>query len=147
MEQKLKVLFLSTGDSTRGQMAEGFVRQIAGDRFTAMSAGIEGRDRNPLAAEVMREIGVDISGQQAKEVKQSLNEHFRYVVTLFDSAREKSPVFPFTPNMSRWSVKDPATEEGAWEQKKEAFRRVRDEIEAKVEGFLNEKAQEQRTAA
>jgi arsenate reductase (thioredoxin) len=147
MEKKPKVLFLSTGNSTRGQMAEGFTRQFAGDRLIAVNAGIESPDSNPLVAEIMNEVGVDISSQQPKNVAQSLKEHFGYVVALYDSARERSPVFPFTQNLLRWSVKDPATADGPGEQKKEAFRRVRDEIRAKVQDFLNAKVPKQRTAA
>lgn len=98
MEKKMKVLFLSTGNSTRGQMAEGFARQFAGDRLVAANAGIESPDSSPLVTEVMKEVGVDISGQKPKDTAQSLKEHFGYVVTLYDSARERSPVFPFTTN-------------------------------------------------
>lgn len=147
MEKKTKVLFLSTGNSTRGQMAEGFARQLAGDRLVAVNAGIESPDSNPLVTDVMEEVGVDISGQRPKNAAQSLKEHFGYVVTLYDAARERSPVFPFTTNLRRWSVKDPATGDGPQEQKKEEFRHVRDEIKVKVEGLLNEIEQRRRTAA
>lgn len=147
MEKKMKVLFLSTGNSTRGQMAEGFARQFAGDRLIAVNAGIESRDSNPLVAEVMNEVGVDITGQKPKDAAQSLKEHFGYVVTLYDEARERSPVFPFTTNLRRWSVKDPTTADGLREEKKEEFRQVRDEIKVKVEGLLNEIGQKNRTAA
>ena len=147
MEKKAKVLFLSTGNATRGQMAEGFVRKLAGDGLIPVSAGIESPTSNPLGAEVMKEVGVDISVQRSKDVAQSLKEHFGYVVTLYDSARERSPVFPFTQNLLRWSVPDPASADGTWEQRKEAFRRARDEIRARVQDFLNEKVLTQRTAA
>lgn len=147
MEKKMKVLFLSTGNSTRGQMAEGFARQFAGDRLVAANAGIKSPDSNPLVTEVMKEVGIDISGQKPKDAAQSLKEHFGYVVTLYDSARERSPVFPFTTNLIQWSVKDPAVADGSSEKKKEEFRHVRDEIKVKVEGLLNEIAQRTRTAA
>ncbi|MGH9496847.1 MAG: arsenate reductase ArsC [Candidatus Sulfotelmatobacter sp.] len=147
MEKKMKVLFLSTGNSTRGQMAEGFARQFAGDRLVAVNAGIESPESNPLVTEVMKEVGVDIAGQRPKNVAQSLREHFGYVVTLYDASRERSPVFPFTTNLLRWSVKDPAAADGSSEQKAEEFRHVRDEIKVKVQGLLNEIAQRHRTAA
>jgi arsenate reductase len=147
MEKKMKVLFLSTGNSTRGQMAEGFARQFAGDRLVAANAAIESPNSNPLVTEVMEEVGVDISGQKPKDTAQSLKEHFGYVVTLYDSARERSPVFPFTTNLIQWSVKDPAAADGPSEQKKEEFRKVRDEIKVKVEGLLNQIEQRNRTAA
>jgi arsenate reductase len=147
MEKKPKVLFLSTGNSTRGQMAEGFARQFAGDCLVAANAGIESPDSNPLVTEVMKEVGVDISDQRPKNVAQSLQEHFGYVVTLYDAARERSPVFPFTPHLLRWSIKDPAAADGPSEQEKEEFRQVRDEIKAKVRGLLDEISGENRTAA
>lgn len=146
MEKKTKVLFLSTGNSTRGQMAEGFTRQIAGDGLIAANAGIESPDSNPLVTEVMKEVGVDISGQRPKNAAQSIKEHFGYVVALYDATRERSPVFPFTTNLLRWSIKDPAAADGPQEQKKEEFRKVRDEIKVKVQGLLNE-MQRKRTAA
>jgi|SRR5579859_4727818 len=147
MDKKMKVLFLSTGNSSRGQMAEGFARKFAGDRVVAVNAAIESPDSNSLVTEVMEEVGVDISGQKPKDTAQSLKEHFGYVVTLYDSALERSPVFPFTTNLIRWSVKDPAATDGPSEEKKEEFRQVRDEIKARVEGLLNEIAQRNRTAA
>ena len=86
----------------------------------------------------MQEAGTDISHQQAKDVKELLKEHFAYVITVCDSARERAPVFPFTLNLVHWSIYDPETAEYSPEEKKKVFRRVRDEIRAKVESFLNE---------
>lgn len=147
MEKKMKVLFLSTGNSTRGQMAEGFARQLAGDRLVPANAGIESRDSNPLVTEVMEEVGVDISSQKPKDAAQSLKEHFGYVVTLYDSAQERSPVFPFTTNLIRWSVKDPTATDTPAEEKKEQLRRVRDDIKTKVQRLLDEIARKNRAAA
>jgi arsenate reductase len=84
----------------------------------------------------MREIGVDISGQQSRGVKESLKEHFSYVITVSDDSRERSPVWPFTRNLFHWSIADPERVSGSSEQKREAFRRVRDEISWKVREFL-----------
>ena len=72
---------------------------LRGDEFEAASAGIDGRDLNPLAVDVMREVGIDISHQRPKDVAESLKEHFRYVITLCDLARERTPIFPFTPHL------------------------------------------------
>ncbi|MFY9731737.1 MAG: arsenate reductase ArsC [Candidatus Acidiferrales bacterium] len=138
MQKKPKVLFLSRGNATRSQMAQGFLRTLGGERFEATSAGIEPGKLNPMAIEAMHEAGTDISLQQAKDVKELLKEHFAYVITACDSARERAPIFPFTPNLVHWSVYDPETAEHSPEEKKEVFRRVRDEIRAKVESFLNE---------
>ncbi len=138
MQKKPKVLFLSRGNATRGQMAEGLLRTLAADRFDATSAGIEPGTLNPMAIEAMREAGVDISRQQAKNVKELLKEHFAYVITVCDLARERAPIFPFTPNLVHWSIYDPESAQHSAEEKKIIFRRVRDEIRAKVESFLSE---------
>lgn len=100
VDKKQRVLFLSVDNSVRGQMAEGFLRSVAGDRFIATSGGIEsGSEIDPMAAEVMSEIGFDISNQLPKNVREWFKEHFAYVITLADAARERSPVFPFTPHL------------------------------------------------
>jgi len=119
-------------------MAEGLLRSLAADRFDATSAGIEPGTLNPIAVEAMREAGVDISRQQAKNVKELLKEHFAYVITVCDLARERAPIFPFTPNLVHWSIYDPESAQHSEEEKKNVFRRVRDEIRAKVESFLSE---------
>jgi arsenate reductase len=91
MDRKTKVLFLSTGNSARSQMAEGFLRAYAGDRFTAVIAGIQSAGLDPTASEVMREIGIDISRQRSKNLPASFKEHYGYVITLSDKAREHFP--------------------------------------------------------
>lgn len=142
MKRTPKVLFLSVGNSTRSQIAEGFLRKQAGDRFIAVSAGIEPGAVNPIAVEVMKEGGIDISGQQAKDVKSSLTEHFAYVITVSDDARERSPIFPFTPNLLHWNLEDPAATGGSTEEMRAAFRRVRDQVESKVRDFIAERSRE-----
>ena len=95
-----------------------------------------------MAVEVMKEVGIDISGQRAKNVKESLKEHFGYVITVCDAAREKAPVFPFTPNLVHWSLYDPEGDFQNPAEKRDVFRRVRNEIQAKVESFLEETAKQ-----
>jgi arsenate reductase (thioredoxin) len=85
---KPKVLFLCTGNSARSQMAEGFLRHIAGNRFEPLSAGIEPKGLNPLAVEVMREIGIDISQQRSKNVRKFLGTPIPYVITVCDNAKD-----------------------------------------------------------
>src|SRR4029077_8475367 len=91
-----------------------------------------------LAVEVMNEVGVDISAQRAKDVAESLKEHFSCVVTVCDASKERFPVWPFTRNIFHWSLLDPETVEGSMEQRREVFRRVRDEIKAKVREFATQ---------
>ena len=80
--RKPKVLFLSTGNATRSQMAEGFLRAFGDEHFDVMSAGVEPGPLNPLANEVMKERGIDISAHEPKNVTQSLKEHFAFVITV-----------------------------------------------------------------
>jgi arsenate reductase len=138
MDKKIKVLFLSTGNSTRSQMAEGFLETLAGDQFEVKSAGIEPGELNPLGVEVMEEAGIDISHQKPKNVVESLKEHFGYVVTVCDMARERAPIFPFTPNLIHWSLEDPAAAKGTTEENKKIFAHVRDEIREKVLTFVDQ---------
>lgn len=128
-----KVLFLCTGNSARSQMAEGYLRHIAGDKFQPLSAGIEPKGLNPLAFEVMKEIGVDISQQTSKNVVSFLGQHVPYVVTVCDDARERCPIFPGTWKFLHWSFEDPAEATGMREEKLEVFRRVRDQIIEHIE--------------
>jgi arsenate reductase len=130
---KPKVLFLCTGNSARSQMAEGYLQHVAGDRFTAMSAGIEPKGLNPLAIEAMREIGIDISQQHSKAVVSLLGQHIPYVVTVCDNATERCPIFPGTWKFLHWSFEDPAEAVGTPEDRLAVFRRVRDEIVARIE--------------
>jgi arsenate reductase len=138
MRHKPKVLFFSTGDTTRSQMAEGFLRAYAGDEVVAASTAVKSVEPDPLALEVMQEVGVDISGQQPKDIAHFFKEHFAYVVTLCDASTEKFPVWPFSRNVRNWSLADPERASGSAEQKREAFRRVRDEIRLNVREFLTQ---------
>ncbi len=130
---KPKVLFLCTGNSARGQMAEGYLRQVASDSFTALSAGIEPKGLNPLAVEVMDEIGIDISNQHSKDVVSLLGQHIPYVVTVCDNAKERCPIFPGTWKFIHWSFIDPAAIQGSRDEKLRAFRQVRDQIIAQID--------------
>jgi arsenate reductase (thioredoxin) len=138
---KPKVLFLSTGNATRSLIAEGFLRSLTGDRFDVVSVGVERSASSPMASEVMKEAGIDISAQKTKSVAQSLKEPFGHVITICDTAKERSPIFPFALGVLHWNIADPNTEGGLLDQKKEVFRRVRDEIQDKVKQFVADTAQ------
>ena len=133
---KPKVLFLCTGNSARSQMAEGYLRHVAGDRFEPLSAGIEPKGLNPLAIEAMKEIGIDISTQTSKDVVKLLGQHIPYVVTVCDNARERCPIFPRTYKFLHWSFDDPAAATGSHEERLSIFRRVRDEITRRIDEEL-----------
>jgi arsenate reductase len=142
---KPKVLFLCTGNSARSQMAEGYLRHVAGDEFEAMSAGIEPKGLNPLAIEAMEEIGIDISLQTSKDVVKLLGQHIPYVVTVCDNARERCPIFPRTFKFLHWSFEDPAAAQGSHEEQLAVFRRVRDEIARRIDEELVPQQKAQRS--
>ena len=133
-----KVLFLCTGNSCRSQMAEGWLRHLAGDRFEAYSAGVKPTAVNPFAIEVMREAGVDISAQKSKDIASLLGEHFNYLITVCGNAKESCPVFPGNAHREHWPVEDPADAQGSHEQKLAVFRATRDELEQRVRRFIHE---------
>jgi arsenate reductase len=133
---RVKVLFLCTGNSARSQMAEGYLRHAAGDRFEAMSAGVEPKALNPLAVAAMDEIGIDISRQRSKDVTSLLGQAIPYVITVCDNARERCPIFPRTYKFLHWSFDDPAAAVGSHETKMAVFRRVRDEIITRIDEEL-----------
>jgi arsenate reductase len=138
---KPRVLFLSTGDATRSLIAEGFLRTLTGDRFDVVSAGVEPTSLDPLTSEVMKEAGIDVSGQKPKSIAQSLKQRFGHVITICDTAKERNPIFPFALGVLHWCIVDPNTAGGLSEPRTEVFRRVRDEIKDKVKQFVIDTAQ------
>lgn len=130
---KPKILFLCTGNSARSQMAEGYLRHVAGDRFEAMCAGIEPKGLNALAVEVMHEIGVDISHQQSKDVVSLLGQNMPYVVTVCDNAKERCPIFSGAWKFLHRSFEDQAAATGTHDEKLSVFRRIRDEIVQRID--------------
>lgn len=138
MSDRKKLLFVCTGNSARSQMAEGLLRQIAGDRFEVFSAGTRPTDIRPEAIKVMDEIGIDISGHYPKFVDQLIGQNFDYVVTVCDSAKEACPVFPGKAERLHWSFQDPAAVQGSDSERLSAFRKIRDEIRARIGSFLPE---------
>lgn len=136
MWDKPKVLFLCTGHPERSEMAEGFLRTLAHEALCPVSAAVEPAPLDPLAVDAMKEVGIDISHQIAKDVPAALRESFAYVVGVGDQSKERCPVFPFAFRLFRWSVEDPRAEHGSTETRLAAFRRVRNQIEPKVRELL-----------
>lgn len=133
---KPRILFLCTGNSCRSQMAEGFIRHLALDRFDVVSAGTEPVPLNPGAVEAMAEIGIDISAQRSKAVEPFLRQQFTYVITVCDRAAERCPFFPGPARRLEWSVPDPATVRGSEAERRSAFRAVRDLIGGKIRDLI-----------
>ena len=138
MSEKTKVLFLCTHNSARSQMAEGYLRHVAGERFEAASAGTEATRVRPEAALAMAELGADISGQESKTLDRYLAEPFDYVITVCDSAGESCPAFPGPARRLHWSLPDPSAAEGGDEERLAIFRQVRDRLAGHIdEEFLS----------
>jgi arsenate reductase len=135
---KKRVLVLCTGNSARSQMAEGLLRQDAGNRFEVFSAGVDPSQVRPLAIEAMREVGIDISGQRSKSVDEFLGQEFDYVITVCDNANERCPVFPGKTKRIHWSFEDPAAAGGDEKTQLTVFRRVRDQIRQRLSQWVSE---------
>ena len=137
--EKVKVLFLCTGNSARSQMAEAFLRKHAGDRFEVFSAGLEPHGINPFARKVMEELGFDLSGQHSKDVEQFLgHDSFGYVITVCAHAESRCPIFPGASIRLHWPFEDPAVFQGTAEQKLAKFREIRDQIRVRIQSWLRD---------
>jgi arsenate reductase len=131
-----RVLFLCTHNSARSQMAEGFLRAMAGDRFEAGSAGTEKTSVNPLAIRVMAELGIDLGGHTSKRYEDVASEAWDYLITVCDDANDRCPWIPGSVQRLHWSFADPSRATGTEEQRLAAFRRVRDQIQERLTDWL-----------
>jgi arsenate reductase (thioredoxin) len=140
MITKERTLFLCTGNSARSQMAEAFLRQYAGDRFEAHSAGLDPKGMNTLTSRVMAEIGNPMEGQTSKGIKTYLGKMlFQYLITVCDNAEQTCPtLWPGVNKRLHWSFEDPAAFEGSEEEKLAKFREIRDQIGQKVQSWVAE---------
>lgn len=133
------VLVLCTGNSCRSQMTEGFLRRHAGGRFEVYSAGTEpAGEIHPLARRVMAERGVDLSGQRPKDYREILGRiPVHTLITVCDGAARACPaLWPGVRRRLEWPTDDPAAFVGDAQETLEEFRRVRDELEARVLDYL-----------
>ncbi|HUS87294.1 MAG TPA: arsenate reductase ArsC [Bacteroidales bacterium] len=133
-----KVLIVCSGNSSRSQMAEGWVRYYGGDQVEVFSAGIAPRDLDLNAVRVMMDSVIDISGHTSKGINQLSEKNFDYIITLCDKARENCPDFPGSAIRLHHSFPDPAIAEGTEEDKLKIFAGVRDMIEDFAFDFVNE---------
>lgn len=137
---KPNILVLCTGNSCRSQMAEGFLRHYAADRFNVHSAGTDPNDQvHPLAIEVMAESGIDISGQQPKGLMEFLGRMpVRYLIVVCSGADRNCPrIFPGLVERLYWPFDDPAKFQGSPAETLSEFRRVRDEIKCRILEWLD----------
>ena len=138
---KKKVLFICVHNSARSQMAAAWLNDICGDDFEAESAGLEPGELNPLAVQVMNEVGIDISNNETQAVFDVFKrgQIFAYVITACDeTSAEKCPIFPGVTNRVHWSFPDPSALVGTQQERLQGTRKIRDDIRARIEMWCDE---------
>ncbi|MEY2546414.1 MAG: hypothetical protein QOG48_1531 [Verrucomicrobiota bacterium] len=138
---KSKVLFICIHNSARSQIAEAWLNHLCGAAFEAHSAGLEPGTLNPLAVDVMEEIGIDISNKKTQSIFDVFKsgQLFAYVVTVCDeSSAEKCPIFPGPAKRLHWSFPDPSGVKGSQQEKLEQVRAIRDQIRDKIDNWCAE---------
>lgn len=141
-----RVLFLCTGNSARSQMAEAFLRKLDSEKYEAYSAGTEAKGLNPLTIQVMQEIGIDVSGQRSKSLREYMGRlTFDDAVIVCRKAEDDCPrINADAKRIHRWLFDDPARADGTDEEKLARFREVRDQIEARIKLWLAETEEAER---
>jgi arsenate reductase len=121
-------------------MAEAFLRKYGGDEFEAYSAGLEPKGIHPYTERVMEEVGIRLSGQRSKHVKEYMGKvHFGYLITVCDEAEASCPTtFPGIGQRLHWSFEDPSAFRGTEDEKLAKFREVRDQLEQRIKAWLAE---------
>ena len=140
MGKRKTVLILCSKNSARSQMAEALLRKHTGNRFDVHSAGLESDRVHPMVAPVMAEMGIDVSGQRSKNVKEDLGRlPVQYLIIVCANAEKRCPsIFPGMRERLFWPFDDPAAAEGSEAEQMAVFRRVRDEIDEKLREWLLE---------
>ena len=134
------VLFLCSANAARSQMAEAFLKHMAGDKFQVYSAGLHPTEIHPLTVQVMNEMGIDMNGQKSKSVAVFLGKQsFDYVISVCDHTAKDCPrLFPGALRILNWPFADPSAEVGSSEEQINSFRKIRDLIKSKIEAFVSE---------
>ncbi len=142
-KRKLSVLFLCSHNSARSQMAEALLRHYAADRFEVYSAGLYPSEINPNTRQVLKEMNLNMDGQYAKSLMEYWGGkfNFTYLIIVCDRAEQACPLFPFSTYRLYWPFEDPSSAQGAEEERLEVFRKVRDQIAAKVREWVQEQEQ------
>jgi len=143
-QEKRNVLFLCTGNSCRSQIAEAWLRQLGGDQFIVFSAGLEPHGVNPFTIKVMEETGYDIGKHRSKHLEEYIGKvNFDFLITVCGNADERCPVFPGMGTRLHWPFEDPAAFRGPKEEKLALFRDVRDQIQRKIQAWLDDMSNEE----
>ncbi|MBT4035554.1 MAG: arsenate reductase ArsC [Candidatus Marinimicrobia bacterium] len=137
---KQKILFLCTGNSCRSQIGEGLMRHLAGDKYEVFSAGVEPSRLHPMSILVMQEIGVDIGHQTSDDVNDYLDSGINIIISVCDHAAQTCPTFPGDVQRVHWSLKDPFHGWDVDESKLPDYRKTRDDLKQRIQGFLSNQA-------
>ncbi len=133
---KIRVLFLCTGNSARSIIGAALLRKMGGDAFDVVSAGTHPKGINPYTIRVLEPLNIDLSGERSKNVSEFIGEQFDYVITVCDAAAEECPVFPGAPERIHWSFVDPAAVEGSDDDRLRAFQRTVREMQMRISTFI-----------
>jgi arsenate reductase len=138
-EAKPRVLFVCTHNAARSQMAEVLLRHAAGERFDVLSAGHSPTEVHPLTRQVLADIGLDSSGLHAKGLDLFLAKvSIAYAIIVCDRAEDDCPrLYPFALQTLYWPFDDPTQAEGSMAERLHAFRTVRDQIQRRIEQWLD----------
>ena len=136
MPKKEKIIFICTGNACRSQIAEGIMRQLAGDKFDVFSAGSHPSLVHPMSIKVMKEIGINITSHTSDPISNFLSKNVNIVVTVCDNADKVCPVFPGKVERIHWSIKDPFKGWGSDPDDLDNFTRTRDDLYERIKNFL-----------
>jgi arsenate reductase (thioredoxin) len=138
---KKKVLFICVHNSARSQMAAAWLNDICGDYFEAESAGLEPGRLNPLAVQAMDEVGIDISSNKTQAVFDCFKrgDLYAYAITVCDESEAAGcPIFAGVTKRLHWSFPDPSAIVGTQQEQLEGMRKIRDDIQARIEAWCEE---------
>ena len=136
MPKKEKIIFICTGNACRSQIAEGIMRQLAGDKFDVFSAGSHPSLVHPMSIKVMKEIGIDITSHTSDPISNFLSKNINIVVTVCDNANKVCPVFPGNVERIHWSIKDPFEGWSSDPDDMVNFTLTRDDLVERIKNFL-----------
>jgi len=131
-----RVIFVSTGNAARSQMAEALLRAEAGDRFEVVSGGTQPRPIDPMTIVALDKVGIDPAGAESKHVMRFARQSFEYVITVCDRARTLCPVFPGVGEILHWGIDDPAEVDGTDGQRQAAYDRALRELSGRIHAFV-----------
>ena len=134
---KYNIIFICTGNSCRSQIAEGLLKEKAGDRFNVYSAGSNPSRLHPAAVSVMEEIGIDISHQKSEHLNEYVNRDIHIVITVCDNANQSCPVFFEEELKMHWSINDPFRGWSNDQRELQPYRDTRDELKNRIDHFLS----------